>query len=158
MGSQRILFVCMGNICRSPTAEGVFRHLVSQRGVEDLFEIDSAGIGDWHIGAAPDNRAQHAARIRNIDLSGLRARQVRAEDAVYFDTIIAMDHDNRARLVELAEETHQHKIRLLLEYMDDAENLEVPDPYYGDEIGFDRVLDLIEEACEKLLSRLLVKS
>jgi protein-tyrosine phosphatase len=158
MAAQRILFVCMGNICRSPTAEGIFRHMVSQKGVEDLFEIDSAGTGDWHTGSAPDKRAQHAARARNIDLSTLRARQVRAEDLVYFDTIVAMDNDNRARLVDLAEEAHQHKIRLLLEFLDHTEDLEVPDPYYGGENGFDRVLDLIEESCEQMLSTLLVKT
>lgn len=158
MAAQRILFVCMGNICRSPTAEGVFRHLINQSGVEDRFEIDSAGTGDWHTGSAPDNRAQQAARARNIDLSTLRARQVRAEDFIYFDTIIAMDKDNRARLEDLAGEAHQHKVRLLLEFLDHTEELEVPDPYYGGETGFDRVLDLIEEACEQLLSKLLVKT
>ena len=158
MAAQRILFVCMGNICRSPTAEGVFRHLINQSGVEDRFEIDSAGTGDWHTGSAPDNRAQQAARARNIDLSTLRARQVRADDFVYFDTIIAMDKDNRDRLEDLAGEAHQHKVRLLLEFLDHTEELEVPDPYYGGETGFDRVLDLIEEACEQLLSKLLVKT
>jgi protein-tyrosine phosphatase len=122
--------------------------------MEDRFEIDSAGTGDWHAGSAPDSRAQHAARARNIDLSMLRARQVHADDFIYFDTIIAMDNDNRARLTELAGEAHQHKIRLLLEFLDHTEQLEVPDPYYGGETGFDRVLDLIEEACEQLLSKL----
>jgi protein-tyrosine phosphatase len=148
----------MGNICRSPTAEGVFRHLVIQSGIEDRFEIDSAGTGDWHTGSAPDNRALHAAKARNIDLSTLRARQVRTDDFAYFDTIIAMDKDNHARLTELAGEAHHHKIRLLLEFLDHPEQLEVPDPYYGGETGFDRVLDLIEEACEQLLSKLPVKT
>ena len=114
MEKHRILFVCMGNICRSPTAEGVFRKLAMQRNLEHLFEIDSAGTGGWHIGSPPDQRAQHAALERNIDLSILRARQVARSDFEYFDSVIAMDRDNLAVLQGLAPQTLHHKIRLLL--------------------------------------------
>jgi protein-tyrosine phosphatase len=152
---QKVLFVCMGNICRSPTAEGVFQQLVARQGLEQRFEIDSAGTGDWHVGAPPDQRAQQAANLRNIDLSSLRARQVSVDDFTYFDTIIAMDHDNLNQLQRLAPENQRHKIRLLLEYQDGPTNREVPDPYYGGENGFEEVLDLIEAGCENLLGKLL---
>ena len=155
MAAHRILFVCMGNICRSPTAEGVFRKLVIERGVSDQFEIDSAGTGGWHIGSPPDARAQQAASERNIDLSNLSARQVSAGDVSYYHTIIAMDKDNHRNLISLAPKPQHHKIRLLLEYVESPTTLEVPDPYYGGEHGFDLVLDLIEEACEQLLARIL---
>lgn len=155
MTVHRILFVCMGNICRSPTAEGVFQNLVNIWGVADRFEIDSAGTGGWHIGLPPDERAQAATMQRSIDISDLKARQVSVEDMQNFNTIIAMDKDNLKRLKEIATETQKHKIRLLLEYSDSPSKLEVPDPYYGGENGFDLVLDLIEDACEKLLGKLL---
>lgn len=155
METHRILFVCLGNICRSPTAEGVFRKLVIQRGVENQFEIDSAGTGGWHIGCPADQRALDAASERDIDLSTHRARPVCAADMAYYHSIITMDNDNQQQLLELADDAHRHKIRLLLEYADSADRLEVPDPYYGGENGFNRVLDLIEDACDKLLVRLL---
>ncbi len=145
----------MGNICRSPTAQGVLRQLTIDRGVEDLFEIDSAGTGDWHIGSAPDRRAQQAARARHIDLSTLRARQVRVEDFSRFDTIIAMDCRNMTQLQNLAPESLHHKIHLLLEYTAESAGREVPDPYYGGDNGFDAVLDLIEHGCENLLNQLM---
>ena len=154
MQAHRILFVCMGNICRSPTAEGVFRKLAIERGVENLFEIDSAGTGGWHIGNPPDQRAQQAALQRGIDLSTLRARQVSPRDIEYFDTLIAMDRDNLDRLRILASKSHQHKIKLLLEYCETPGGDEVPDPYYGGEHGFDLVLDLIEDACDSLIESL----
>ena len=157
MDTHRILFVCMGNICRSPTAEGVFRKRVKQRGVEHQFEIDSAGTGGWHIGCPADKRAQQAASERDIDLSALRARQICVADTRYYDSLIAMDNDNRLRLLELADEPHRPKVRLLLEYADSPDNLEVPDPYYGGENGFDLTLDLIEDACHKLLDQLLAQ-
>ena len=157
MHQHRILFVCMGNICRSPTAEGVFRKLVTQRGVANKFEIDSAGTGEWHIGYPADHRAQHAASTRNIDLSTHRARRVGADDMLYYHSIIAMDNDNQQQLLELADEAQQHKIRLLLEYADCPDRKEVPDPYYGGENGFNIVLDMIEDACHRLLERLLAQ-
>lgn len=161
MDAHRILFVCMGNICRSPTAEGVFKKLVKQRGVENQFEIDSAGTGGWHIGCPADQRAQQAASARGIDLSALArplgARQVSVADMQYYDTIIAMDNDNKLQLLELADTAHRPKVQLLLEYADAPDNLEVPDPYYGGENGFDLVLDLIEDACHQLLDQLLAQ-
>lgn len=157
MQPHKILFVCMGNICRSPAAEGVFRKLVVQRGLENQFEIDSAGTGRWHIGCPPDKRAQQAASARDIDISNLMARQVCVADTQYYDNIIAMDSDNQSRLLELADESHRCKVRLLLEYADSADNLEVPDPYYGGENGFEQVLDLLEDACQKLLDQLLAQ-
>ena len=142
---HKIVFVCMGNICRSPTAEGVFRNLVQKGGFEDRFEIDSAGTGDWHVGNPPDERAQQSALNRGIDLSSLRARQITKEDLIYFDTIVAMDMDNLNQLKAMAPESHQHKIRLLLEFSDSTKR-EVPDPYYGGEHGFELVLDLVESS------------
>jgi len=149
---HRVLFVCLGNICRSPTAEGVFRAAVEARGLESRFEIDSAGTGDWHIGAPPDHRAQRAAARRGVDLSRLRARQIAADDMAKFDHIIAMDAANYADLTRLAGPRHRHKVRLLL--ADSALGEEVPDPYYGGAAGFDRALDLIEAACAEWLERL----
>ncbi len=150
MSRHKIIFVCLGNICRSPTAEGVFRKLVSERGLEDLFEIDSAGTGDWHLGHAPSSRAIAAARARGIDLTSLRARQVTIRDLRYYDLIIAMDNQNVSRLRALAPADHQHKIQLLLQYRNSREQ-EVPDPYYGGDHEYERALDLIEEGCQELL-------
>ncbi len=158
MNTHRILFVCMGNICRSPTAEGVFRKLVGKNGVINQFEIDSAGTGDWHIGRPADTRAQQAASARNIDISRHRARQVCVADTTYYDSIISMDNDNQQQLLTLADASHHHKIRLLLTYADESHPIEVPDPYYGGENGFDRVLDLITDACQNLLDQLLTRS
>ncbi len=154
MSPHKIIFVCLGNICRSPTAEGVLRNQVSERGLENLFEIDSAGTGDWHLGHPPDKRATEAALARGIDLSPLRARQITARDMLYYDTIIAMDNQNLARLKSLAPADQQYKVRLLLQY-GNSENREVPDPYYGGDHGFDLVLDLIEASCRELLDKLL---
>ena len=154
MPCHKIIFVCLGNICRSPTAEGALRKQVSERGLESLFEIDSAGTGDWHLGHPPDKRAIEAALARGIDLTPLRARQITVSDMLYYDTIIAMDNQNFSRLKSLAPVDHQHKIRLLLQYENSAER-EVPDPYYGGDHGFDLVLDLIEESCRELLDHLL---
>jgi protein-tyrosine phosphatase len=155
MSTHRILFVCLGNICRSPTAEGVFRHTVAARNLEHLFEIDSAGTGDWHLGAPPDERARHAAARRGIDLEGLRARQALRADMALFDYIIAMDHANRVALEELADDEQRHKIHLMLDFSDSIEQDEIPDPYYGGEQGFDRVLDMIEQASIDLLQHIL---
>ncbi len=155
MTSQKILFICMGNICRSPTAEGVFRKLLSERNLHHLIETDSAGTEGWHTGSAPDGRAQQTAGQRGIDISGLRARQISQADMEYYDLIIAMDHDNHSRLHSLAGEQHGHKIRLLLEYSERFSDTEVPDPYYGGDHGFDLVLDMIEESCEHLIQHII---
>ena len=145
-----VLFVCMGNICRSPTAEGVFRHHVAEAGLEDRFEIDSAGTHAYHVGEPPDRRAQEAATRRGFSLAEIRARRVAADDFERFHYIIAMDEDNLAMLHEQADGAHRDKIRLFLEFGTGPET-EVPDPYYGGATGFERVLDLVEDASRGLL-------
>ena len=149
----RILFVCLGNICRSPTAEGVMRALVREQGLEELVEIDSAGTGGWHVGAAPDERATAAARRRGIALEGA-ARKVASEDFERFDLILAMDRENLAVLRSLAPDAQARgRVRMLREFDPAAAggDLDVPDPYYGGARGFDDVLDLVEAACRGLL-------
>ena len=148
-----ILFVCMGNICRSPTAEGVFRHLAEKAGLADRLTIESAGTHAYHSGEPPDRRAVAAAARRGVSLSSIRARQVSADDFEKFDYIIAMDEDNRDRLLAEAPEEHQHKVRLFLSFATVSET-EVPDPYYGGSAGFERVLDLVELASRGLLETL----
>ena len=148
-----VLFVCMGNICRSPTAEGVFRHHAEQAGVYERLLIDSAGTHAYHAGEPADQRARKAAERRGISLDGIFARRVNSGDFERFDYIIAMDEDNRARLHEEAPEEHRHKIRLFLEFATVTET-EVPDPYYGGAAGFERVLDLVEDASRGLLDTL----
>ena len=143
----------MGNICRSPTAEGVFRHLAEQEGLAEHVEIDSAGTHAYHIDEPPDRRAQDAAARRGISMSDIRARRVQAEDFERFDFIIAMDRDNLALLTEQSDTQHHDKIRLFLEYSSSHEE-EVPDPYYGGAAGFERVLDLVEDASRGLLEML----
>lgn len=155
MTVQRILFICMGNICRSPSAEGVFRHLVESKELSEQFEIDSAGTGNWHAGNPPDTRAQLTAKQRGIDLSGLRARQVNVSDFDNFDLIIAMDNDNLENLRELCPPTQHHKIKLLLSFSNSYHQTEVPDPYYGGDNGFETVLDMIEDSCDQLLKSLM---
>lgn len=148
----RILFVCLGNICRSPTAEGVFRTLVESAGLSDRIEIDSAGTGHWHIGNPPDRRSQQHAVRRGYDLSGLRGRQVDVEDFARFDLLIAMDGSNQADLSRMAPDSAARaRIRLLLEFADGVHETEVPDPYTGGAAGFEHVLDLVENACAGLL-------
>jgi protein-tyrosine phosphatase len=143
----------MGNICRSPTAEGVMRALLRQRGIDDV-EVESAGIGDWHVGHPPDARATEAARRRGIVLEGA-ARQVRASDFEDFDLLIAMDASNRRDLLELAPDGEAAaKVRLLREWEPGAAGLDVPDPYYGDGRGFEDVLDMVQAACRGLLEDL----
>ena len=148
-----ILFVCMGNICRSPTAEGVFRHLAEKAGLADRLTIESAGTHAYHSGEPPDRRAVAAAARRGVSLSSIRARQVSADDFEKFDYIIAMDEDNRRRLLEQAPEEHHHKVHLFLSFAAISET-EVPDPYYGGGAGFERVLDLVELASRGLLETL----
>jgi len=144
----RILFVCMGNICRSPTAEGVMRHLLAERGLDDEVDVQSAGTGGWHAGDPPDARATAAARERGITLEGA-ARQVTAEDFDEFDVLVAMDRDNLANLRAIAPAGTEHKLRLLL-----GDGRDVPDPYYGGPSGFEDVLDLVESGCARLLDDL----
>jgi protein-tyrosine phosphatase len=154
---MRILFVCMGNICRSPTAEAVMRRLVREDGLEGAVEVDSAGMGAWHAGDAPDARATAAAARRGTRLAGV-ARQVTEADLAGFDLILAMDRENLAELRALApDDATRSKIRLLREFDPGHAGgaaLDVPDPYYGGPDGFDRVLDLVEAACRGLLDEL----
>ena len=152
---RKILFVCMGNICRSPTAQGVFSALVSMRGLGAMFEVDSAGTHGHHTGARPDPRTHQIAAQRGYDLSPLRARQVIDADFERFDLIAAMDLDNLEWLTQRCPIAHQHKLKLMLEFAPEAETLEVPDPYYGGIQGFERVLDLIETASRGLLAHSL---
>ena len=154
---MRLLFVCMGNICRSPTAEAVMRALVAREGLDDVVEIDSAGIGSWHLGEPPDRRSAAAARARGIVMEGA-ARQVTEADFEAYDLLLAADEQNVAALRALAPDAEARaKIKLLREY-DPASvaagDLEVPDPYYGGADGFDHVIDLVETACDGLLSSL----
>jgi protein-tyrosine phosphatase len=152
---MRVLFVCMGNICRSPTAEGVMRSLVREAGLEDRIEIDSAGTGGWHAGEPPDRRATEAARRRGVTLAGA-ARQVVHEDFERFDLLVAMDRENLRGLLAVApDEEAAAKVRLLREFDLEADgDLDVPDPYYGGERGFDTVLDHVQAACRGLLGEL----
>ena len=145
-----VLFVCMANICRSPTAEGVFRKVVEDAGLADQFHIDSAGTHAYHKGAPPDRRAQAAAERRGYELKKLRARRVKEKDYTEFTHIIAMDEHNLEILEQGVTEDSISQLSLLLAYSDDAER-EVPDPYYGGTAGFERVLDLVEEASRGLL-------
>ena len=154
LAARRILFVCMGNICRSPTAEGVFRKVLAERAPELDVQIDSAGTHGYHTGAPPDPRACRAAQRRGVDLKPLRARQVTAHDFEHFELVIAMDEQNRQFLVEACPPEYQSRIRLLLEFAPHLERREVPDPYYGGSTGFEHVLDLVEEAATGLLEHL----
>jgi protein-tyrosine phosphatase len=151
----RILFVCMGNICRSPTAEGVMRALLREEGLETTVELDSAGTGGWHAGEPPDARATEAARRRGVVLEGA-ARQVTPADFDDFDLLVAMDRENLRELLAIApSEEGAEKVRLLREFdpaSADAGDLDVPDPYYGGERGFERVLELVTAACRGLLA------
>ena len=154
---MRILFVCMGNICRSPTAEGVFRRLVEERVPHLALEIDSAGTHDYHVGEPPDTRAIAAASRRGIDLRNLRARQVIDQDFERFDLIVAMDRLNREVLLDRAPLEYHGRIRLFMEFAGGSEIEDVPDPYYGGPLGFEQVLDLAEEAAAGLLDEVLTQ-
>ena len=151
-----VLFVCMGNICRSPTAEGVFRHFVDEAALGDRIEIDSAGTHAYHVGEPSDRRSRSAAQRRGMSLEGITARRVTDEDFENFDYVIAMDRDNLQILVDRADATYHERISLFLEVADVSED-EVPDPYYGGSAGFERVLDLVEEASRALLETLRSK-
>jgi low molecular weight protein-tyrosine phosphatase len=149
-----VLFVCLGNICRSPTAEGVLRHLVAQTTPQLNFEIDSAGTADYHIGAQPDLRSQRAASRRGIDISGLRARQVTQDDFARFDLILAMDRENLRELEAMKPGNSRASLKLFLEYAPDLNLRDVPDPYYRDASAFEEVLDLTTAASRGLLASL----
>jgi protein-tyrosine phosphatase len=161
----RVLFVCLGNICRSPTAEGVMRALVIRDGLEDSIELDSAGTGAWHVGSKPDRRASQTATSRGVTLEGT-ARQVRVRDFYDFDVLVAMDRENLRELRQQAPgEPEREKVRLLREFdpasssgggseLRDRPGLDLPDPYYGGPGGFDEVFDLVSAACEGLLAEI----
>lgn len=154
MKNFAVCFVCLGNICRSPTAEAVMRAQIDAAGLHDVITVDSAGTGDWHIGEAPDARAQQAARERDYDLSGLRARQIPREDFQRFDLLLAMDEDNLRHLQQLCPAPQRSKVRLLMEFGTDARVREVADPYFGGAAGFEQVLDQCEDACRGLLAHM----
>ncbi|RDU98127.1 low molecular weight protein-tyrosine-phosphatase [Trinickia dinghuensis] len=154
MKTVSICFVCLGNICRSPTAEAVMRAQVEAAGLADRIVIDSAGTGDWHVGQAPDERAQLAGRSRGYDLSPLRARQVAAADFEHFDLLLAMDEANVRNLQRICPPTFRERVRLLMEFAPHAAGREVIDPYFGGSEGFEAVLDQVEAACQGLLAHL----
>ena len=150
----KVLFVCMGNICRSPTAEGVFRHKVSEAGLEDQIHIDSAGTVAYHVGHPPDPRAQKAAEKRGFDLGSQRARRVSSKDFEDFDLVIAMDSDNLYELEMICPPGYEDRLHMFLNFAQNTRETEVPDPYYGGSGGFETVLDMIEDAAEGLLQHL----
>ncbi|MFO1404771.1 MAG: low molecular weight protein-tyrosine-phosphatase [Azonexus sp.] len=150
----RILMVCMGNICRSPTAEGVARKLISNNGLGDVVEVDSAGTHGYHVGESPDQRTQRAAAVRGYDLSQQRARKVAPQDLDYFDLILAMDRANLDNLRRMASPEQRERIRLFMDYSQGFDDDEVPDPYYGLGHGFDLVLDMVEDAAQGLVKEL----
>lgn len=147
----KVLFVCMGNICRSPTAHGVFRHLVLTQGLAERIEMDSAGTHAYHVGNPPDKRAQATADRRGVDLSDLVARRVEVEDFEDFDYVLAMDQDNLHALREICPTGRRDRLHLFMEFAPAMKTLEVPDPYYGGPSGFERVFDLVEAASQGLL-------
>ncbi len=156
MSTTSVLFVCLGNICRSPTAEGIFRHQVHLATLSDQIVIDSAGTGNWHVGNPPDSRARAAATRRGYNIDQLKARQIEVEDFSRFEHIIAMDLSNLSDLRDIASgspgATGAEQIRLMLSFSDTTNQEEVPDPYFGGENGFNHVIDLLESACAGLLA------
>lgn len=146
-----VLFCCMGNICRSPTAEAVFRAKVEEAGLAQQISVDSVGTHDYHIGSPPDLRTQRAAKQRGYDLSSLRGRQVDVTDFARFDYVLAMDNDNMSILQRLCPSSQRDRLGLFLEYAQSHQAHEVPDPYYGGENGFERVLDMVEDGATGLL-------
>lgn len=147
----RVLFVCMGNICRSPTAEGVFKEFIRKHRLEGSVEVDSAGTHGYHVGEPPDSRTQRAAASRGYDLSNIRARRVAPQDLDYFDLVLAMDRHNIDALMTISRPEHRKKIRLFMDFAKHFDDDEVPDPYYGLGHGFDLVLDMIEDASKGLV-------
>ena len=149
--TRRILFVCTGNICRSPTAEGVLRHMAAARGLADRIEVASAGLEDWHVGAPSDARSIDHALRRGVDISAQRARQVTRRDFERFDWVIAMDEGHHERLRRMCPPQHSHTLRRAADFSERVPADGVPDPYYGDAGAFERVLDLVESVCEGML-------
>lgn len=154
----KVLFVCMGNICRSPTAKAVFLHKLAQQNAQHLVKVDSAGTHNFHPNSPPDERSQAHARKRGYDLSQFRARAVVERDFEEFDLLLTMDWDNRALLEERCPAEHTHKIRGLAEFLQTSQASVIPDPYYGGEQGFEHVLDLIEEASDGLMQFIVKKA
>lgn len=150
----KILFVCMGNICRSPMAEGVFQKLLEKHGLAGQVLVESAGTHAYHVGKSPDQRAISAARSRGIDLTGQRARQVEGGDFEEFDLVLVMDEQNYDALTFMCARRHRAKLKYFLDFAPHLKTRNVPDPYYGGELGFEQVLDMIEDACEGLLQHL----
>lgn len=148
---NKVLFVSMGNLCRSPSAEGVFRNLISEAGLSDAVEVDSAGTHSFHIGEAPDARAQLAARKRGYDLSQISARQVTSDDFRDSDLILVMDWENLSALQQMCPKVYHHKLMLLMRFSNEFEEATVPDPYYGGPESFSKVLDYLEDACQGVL-------
>lgn len=147
----KVLFVCMGNICRSPMAEGMFRHAIKEAGLENQVQIDSAGTHSYHVGSPPDPRAQQAILKRGIDISGQRSRLVTDRDFAEYDYILVMDGANHVHLIRRASDAHKNKIRRLLSFSKKYPNLDVPDPYYGGTDGFEENLDMIHDAVQNLV-------
>jgi len=150
-----ILFVCLGNICRSPMSEGVFRQVVADAGMAERFRVDSCGTGSWHVGRPPDIRAQQALNLRGIDISTQRARQITRDDFKIFDLVLAMDRANYNRMLTLAPDVYEPNIRMLMKYAPEMGICEIPDPFFGGSEGFDYVLNLIEVASRGLLAALV---
>lgn len=149
--STKILFVCMGNVCRSPMAEGVFRHMIRTAGLDDIVKVASAGTHTFHEGEAPDKRAQQALQKRGYAIADIRARKVSDRDFDEFDMILAMDWDNLSLLQQSAPKRLHHKLQLLMRFATEHETATVPDPYHGPQQGFEQALDYIEDACSGLL-------
>lgn len=147
----KVLFVCLGNICRSPTAHAVFQQRLEEQGLAGKVVVDSCGTGSWHIGKQPDPRAMEAGLRRGYDLSPLRARQIEADDTEKFDYVLTMDRDNQQVVASLTSDSSRTRPELFLRYATHYQEDEVPDPYYGDGDGFELVLDLIEDACDGLI-------
>lgn len=153
----KVLFVCMGNICRSPTAEGVFRHLLRQHRLEGSIEVDSAGTHGYHVGEPPDPRTQRAAAVRGYDLSNIRARKVAPGDLEYFDLVLAMDKRNLDVLRHMCPPQFMNRLQLFMSYARNFDDEEVPDPYYGLGHGFDLVIDMVEDASAGLIEALQMR-
>ena len=151
----RVMFVCMGNICRSPLAEGIFRHLAREAGVLDNFEIASSGTGGWHVGQSPDRRMNQVAEKNGVSMAGQYAQQFQLSDLDYYDIILAMDRDNLRNIQRLdAGKKHAHKIQLFREFDPEPGDMQVPDPYYGGARGFDNVFSIVDRTARVLLDRL----
>jgi len=150
----QVLFVCLGNICRSPMAEGVFRHLVAEAGLVDAVSADSAGTGPWHVGKPPDKRGRATAARHGIDIGGQRARQIAADDFAVFDYVLAMDSDNLETLLRAAPLEYQDRVTLFLSFGAADEARDVPDPYYGGPEGFDDVFEMVQDAARGLLQHI----